>query len=455
MAKILKYCNSCEEGFAERFTYCPVCGASLQAVELNPIAAAQESKAADQPAAPPAFIAEEVATTELSEPSAVENEEIISATETETVQESFIDEPVVEPEVYADEAEVAAEIEEEEEVEFVPPVVPVTPAPVYHTPAMHADAPRTEVSSSPIITKEDDGFYVTVIQEKNVQQRNALLLGSTALVLVTMIGAWGYSLFSKELGVSSIGDEGSLARLIDDVPMPVEEVEPEKKNDDEGGGGGGGGREDKNPTSQGDLAPQTAKPIRPPDANTYRSDNFELKTPPPSTQGNQTPEQKYNRWGDPNSTFAGISNGPGTGGGQGTGVGTGQGSGRGTGAGSGSGSGFGGGRGDGNGDGTGGGDGGPPPVRPTGVTTNFRITSQPKATYTDPARTNNVQGSVRLKVTLLASGQVGSITPVTRLPHGLTEQAIAAARRIRFEPKKVNGVPTSVTVTVDYSFTMY
>src|SRR5687768_12195426 len=34
----------------------------------------------------------------------------------------------------------------------------------------------------------------------------------------------------------------------------------------------------------------------------------------------------------------------------------------------------------------------------------FRITSKPRATYTDEARQNNTEGSVLLKVTLLASG---------------------------------------------------
>jgi TonB family protein len=75
--------------------------------------------------------------------------------------------------------------------------------------------------------------------------------------------------------------------------------------------------------------------------------------------------------------------------------------------------------------------------------------------YTDEARENNVQGAVRLKITLLASGQVGNITPVTELPDGLTEQAIAAAKRIRFEPKTVNGVPVSVVINREYTFTIY
>lgn len=165
-------------------------------------------------------------------------------------------------------------------------------------------------------------------------------------------------------------------------------------------------------------------------------------------------EKKYDRWGDPNAAFGNLSNGPGTGGGMGSGTGTGQGSGTGTGTGSGTGSGYGGGTGDGNGDGTGSGSGGPPPkVKP--VTQNYRIIARPKATYTDEARQKNIQGAVRLKITLLASGQIGPITPVTRLPYGLTEQAIAAARRIQFEPKKVNGVPQSIVITYDYTFTIY
>lgn len=83
------------------------------------------------------------------------------------------------------------------------------------------------------------------------------------------------------------------------------------------------------------------------------------------------------------------------------------------------------------------------------------ITSKPSATYTSTARDNNTQGSVRLKVTFLANGQIGGITVVNGLPDGLTEQAIAAAQQIKFEPKKINGVPVSVVRVVDYSFSIY
>jgi TonB family protein len=92
---------------------------------------------------------------------------------------------------------------------------------------------------------------------------------------------------------------------------------------------------------------------------------------------------------------------------------------------------------------------------PTKATKAVFIFSKPRATYTDVARENNVEGTVLLKVTLLASGRVGSITPVRELPFGLTEQAIAAARQIKFKPKTVNGIPVSTIVTIEYGFRIY
>ncbi|HKP68853.1 MAG TPA: TonB family protein, partial [Pyrinomonadaceae bacterium] len=186
--------------------------------------------------------------------------------------------------------------------------------------------------------------------------------------------------------------------------------------------------------SQGDLVDQSRTPTHiKPDARTAKNDKFELRQPVATTEG----DRKFpTRYGDPNSKVGGLSNGTGSGGGQGSGYGRGQGSSYGTGAGSGTGTGS-----------------SVPPARAVAkVTIPLKIISKPQAKYTEESRTNNIQGSVRLKVTLLASGQVGSITPVTRLPHGLTEQAIAAARLLRFEPAKINGVPISKTITIDYSF---
>lgn len=442
MGKIVKYCSSCDEGFAEKFGFCPNCAAPLQAFEMNPlgevgapivdvppIASEAKANAADtilempEPAEPPAFVRE--STPVNDEPIEVANADVI-----------------------------------EEE-----PAPAVTPSPVWAT---VPSVPATESYSAGggkgfhnydpgTYTKEDDGgYYVTVIQEKNVKQRNVLLLGSLVLMLTVSVGAYFASLFQKDIGVGAIGDERSIAMLLEDVPMPVD-PEEEKKNKDDGGGGGGGGKNDPKPVNQGDLPDQTPDPIRPPDPKVPKLSNPELVLPPPSTQGNLKTEKKYGQWGDPNSRFGDLSSGPGSGGGMGTGVGTGAGSGRGTGMGSGNGSGSGSGDGDGNGDGSasGGPGGRNPPPPPVGVTSPLRILANPRATYTEAARTNNVQGSVLVKVTLLASGQVGSVTVVRGLPHGLSEKAIAAAKLIRFEPKKVNGVPVTSVKTMEYTFSIY
>lgn len=426
MGKVVKYCGSCDEGFAERFGFCPVCGDTLSAYEMNPV---NENGSAP-----------------------VEAASVVAAAE--TFYEAEAPEAPVEEFHSADAVE--DEIEEPVEEDPVPPTVSIPAAAatsIFASQPMYADEPRMTVTPEAL----DGGYYITVIEEKNSKQRNMLLLGSAVLCLSVALVATIWSIFDKALDIGAIDDGRLFSAVIVDDPMVTEEIKEEKKKDKDDGGGGGGGREEKDPVNQGDLVDQTKNPVRPPDVKVDRLTNPSLELPPPSTEGNMKFKKNFDRWGDPNSKFGGLSNGPGTGGGIGTGVGTGQGSGRGTGTGSGTGSGYGSGNGDGNGDvdGEGGGGNSGPPPKVEAKTTPLQIISKPKATYTDAARTNNVQGSVRLKITLLASGAVGSITPVTRLPHGLTEQAIAAARQIRFKPKLINGVPQSVVVTFDYGFNIY
>ncbi len=441
MGKVVKYCSSCDEGFSEKFGFCPNCAAPLQAFEMNPVG---QNKTTDGPIIIPPAVGPEPADTvslnvadtvlDIPEP----DDPYVTVPEATVPLFAVADEPI--EVANADVADDDADEPEAEPVWAAPATVPS----IEGTPAYARN-----------ITKDDDGgYYVTVIQEGNGQQRNLLLLGATALMLTLALGSYMVSLFQKDIFVGAIGDDRSLAYLLEDVPMPVED---EKKPDKEdAGGGGGGGKNDPKPVNQGDLPDQTPNPIRPPDPKVPRLDNPALVLPPPSTEGNLKTEKKYGQWGDPNSRFSDLSSGPGSGGGMGTGIGTGAGSGRGTGMGSGSGSGAGGGNGDGYGDGTGTGRAGaPPPGPPVGVTSAFKILAKPRATYTDEARTNNVQGSVLVKVTLLASGQVGNVTVVRGLPNGLSERAIAAAKQIRFEPKKINGVPVSVTQTFEYTFSIY
>ncbi len=83
------------------------------------------------------------------------------------------------------------------------------------------------------------------------------------------------------------------------------------------------------------------------------------------------------------------------------------------------------------------------------------VLAKPRPGYTDGARRQNTQGTVVLRVTFLRNGGIGAISVVKALPHGLTEQAIAAAKRISFLPGTVNGAPVSITRPVEYSFSIY
>ncbi len=85
----------------------------------------------------------------------------------------------------------------------------------------------------------------------------------------------------------------------------------------------------------------------------------------------------------------------------------------------------------------------------------LKITFRPKPKYTDFARFYEITGSVRIRVTFLNNGTIGSASPFTKLPFGLTDSAIFAAKRLRFEPMIANGKKLSVTKTVVFTFTIY
>lgn len=85
----------------------------------------------------------------------------------------------------------------------------------------------------------------------------------------------------------------------------------------------------------------------------------------------------------------------------------------------------------------------------------LQVLSKPRANYTEAARQNQVQGTITLRVTFLDSGEIGSISTLNALPNGLTEQAVAAAREMKFEPARKDGVPYTVSKQVQYNFTLY
>lgn len=480
MGKVVKYCGKCEEGFAERFGFCPNCGLELQAFEMNPLKA--------ESPVPAESIKAETIETRAPEPQVTETlpkveEPVLPATM------AFSDDGISDDEILDLEFEDAddAIVEEKEPVKpFVPAAVPAAPAAVPVVPAVTAASAAAATAgangngngngykfqqetvsdngaaynfsrnTSNQNTEEEDGYHVTVIKEKNVQQRNSLLLGFSALALVIVSGLMLWSLFTSDLFVGPL-DQPELFAFVPEIdPAQIEEEVVPKKNKDDGGGGGGGGKENPDPVTKGRLPTQVEKPVNPPMiVPQLTKPEFVVKN---ETQGKITREPTNEVVGLPTGlTSDKYSSGSGNGGGIGNGNGTGVGNGRGTGEGNGIGSGSGNGNGNGNGNGKGDGDDDAPTVKekPVGISKGVNITSKPRANYTDTARQNQVQGTVTLRVTFNANGSIGSVAAVSGLPYGLTEQAIAAAKQIRFEPAMKNGQAVPVTKQVQYSFTIY
>lgn len=78
--------------------------------------------------------------------------------------------------------------------------------------------------------------------------------------------------------------------------------------------------------------------------------------------------------------------------------------------------------------------------------------SRPQPSYTEAARQNRVSGVVELRVVFGSNGKVLSVEPLTTLPYGLTEEAIKAAREIRFIPASERGQSFEETRILKYAF---
>jgi TonB family protein len=83
------------------------------------------------------------------------------------------------------------------------------------------------------------------------------------------------------------------------------------------------------------------------------------------------------------------------------------------------------------------------------------ITYKPEPGFTEEARRANISGVVRLRAVLSFNGQVEHILVLKRLSHGLTERAVEAARRIKFKPATINGLPVSQYIVLEYNFNIY
>lgn len=92
---------------------------------------------------------------------------------------------------------------------------------------------------------------------------------------------------------------------------------------------------------------------------------------------------------------------------------------------------------------------------PREVTQKARILSKPEPQYTEAARKYAVSGTVALRAIFSSTGEVINIRAIKKLPHGLTERSIAAARGIKFQPAIKDGRPVSQYIQIEYNYYLY
>jgi TonB family protein len=82
----------------------------------------------------------------------------------------------------------------------------------------------------------------------------------------------------------------------------------------------------------------------------------------------------------------------------------------------------------------------------------FQILHKPRPTYTAEARLAQIEGEVVIEALFTAGGEVRVIRVVRGLGHGLDENAVAAARAIRFAPARHDGRPIDLNGIVRITF---
>lgn len=228
------------------------------------------------------------------------------------------------------------------------------------------------------------------------------------------------------------------------------------------GGGGGGGREDPKPASFGKTpqasltVPQVVAPD--PKPPVIKNPSLPVAATVVADPLLVPPDARVLPYGDFKSKSTDPSSGPGVGNGIGTGKGGGIGPGEGGGIGPGRGGNIGGGDYREGGGGPGGGGGGTDYNKifsGRDVTSKARVLSKPEPQYTEEARKNQITGTVVLRAVFTSGGAVTNIRAVSGLPFGLTERAIAAARQIKFIPATKDGRQVSMHIQLEYNFNLY
>jgi TonB family protein len=344
--------------------------------------------------------------------------------------------------------------------------------------AQDAELTRAELRRNPFgFMRRMSAAYSAMMWRTLRQENTAYGIVAAFVAIFTLVGAVaaldGFQRRHGGLLAERLRDDlvylGSVTDIPKEMPKPDEGTAGMAKGTGGGakplqeraGGGGGGGRHEDKPAVHGKLPQATLLPqvLAPgPHPPTIRNPSLPTAATIQADPVLFPTDTRAINYGDPKSKATELSSGSGDGNGIGDGTGGGVGSGRGTGYGPGEGFNTGGGPAKLGGGGAGGSGGGTDYSRtfnPREVTRKANITSKPEPLYTEEARKNQVTGTVRLRLILSASGQVTGITPVTKLPDGLTEKAIEAARKISFTPAEKDGRKVSQYVTIEYNFNIY
>jgi TonB family protein len=94
----------------------------------------------------------------------------------------------------------------------------------------------------------------------------------------------------------------------------------------------------------------------------------------------------------------------------------------------------------------------PEPLQRNTTGKSVEIVSKPMPRYTEEARQLRLEGEVLLRVQFLTSGEVRVLKVVQGLGHGLDEQAMHAAEKIKFKPAEHDGQQIDSEATIHIIF---
>lgn len=445
----MKFCSTCQEEFADKFSFCPVDGTPLSAVDPKLDESVTQAAVNDSVTRPAMHEAPAFATSGPAFAAASAGAAGATVPKGE-YHLTFIDDAGLTQRLFAELKGVAH----------------------------NSELTWPEFKRDPFgFTKRMVVGYAQagwkVLSQPNVATG---VLSALVLVMTMVLAAYWIDRFQSQKRAAEVAKNEEQQVVDQLIDIPEEQPTPDpgtaglakgsgggsKPKPEKAAGGGGGGREDPKPASFGKTpqasltVPQVVAPD--PKPPTIKNPSLPVAATVVADPMLVPPDARVLPYGDFKSKSNDPSSGPGTGNGIGTGRGGGIGPGEGGGIGPGRGGNIGGGdRNDGGGGPGGGGGGGDYNRIFSGkeVSSKARVLSKPEPQYTEDARKNQITGTVVLRAVFTSGGQVTSIRAVSGLPHGLTERAIAAARQIRFSPATKDGHPVSMYIQLEYNFNLY